>query len=94
MNEQLCSLKLTLTPAALLQDKGLTYGQLAHRYTVSSGKKISRQAINQVVRGQDNSSDVRVFVARQLGFRPSTLWRGLVADDLLAFDDFIFGQQK
>jgi len=94
MNTQICNSMLTLTPSALLQDKGLTYGRLAARFQAQSGKKISRQAIAQAVSGKTNSSEVRIFVSKQLGFKPSTLWRGIVDDSLLAVDDFLFGKQK
>lgn len=94
MSTQNCNHLPTITVASLLKDKGLTYGQLANRFSSQRGVKISRQAIGQVVRGEDNSSDVRVFLAGQLGFKPSTLFRGLVADDLLALDDFKFSRDQ
>jgi lambda repressor-like predicted transcriptional regulator len=72
----------------LLDWRGLSYGQLAHIL------KVSRQAIAQAVKGIDDSSRIRVGVAKILGIKPSVLWGGVFDDEKLAIDDLKFSRNN
>jgi hypothetical protein len=77
----------TFTVLSLLDDKGLSYAQLAHRLKVLFGIDVSRQAIHRAASGSLNSSTIRIAIAQFLGFKPSFLWKNVFPDDILEVDD-------
>ena len=71
---------------SLLKDRKLTYGQLSNRLNVS------RTAVFNAVNGRDNSSPIRLGVAKILGFKPSLLWQGVFDEETLDVDDFKYSR--
>lgn len=78
----------TFNVLTLLEIRELSFGQLGNRF------KVSRQAVSQAVRGVDDSSRIRVGVAKMLGIKPSILWAGVFDEEKLALDDFKYSRDN